>query len=79
MDFKCHSKGFGIILDSRELGKCLTQRSMTQLSFKNEHLDSTTDHALEGSKELLCYFSWHSYLHKFRIRYATETLISEIF
>lgn len=26
MDLKCHGKGFGITLDSGELGKCLTQK-----------------------------------------------------
>ena len=79
MDLKCHGKGFGITLDSGELGKCLTQRSMIQLSFKKEHLDSITDHGFEGSKELLCHFPWHSCLHKFRIHSPTENLISEIF
>lgn len=62
MDLKCHGKGFGITLDSGELGKCLTQRSMIQLSFKKEHLDSITDHGFEVKN---CYAIFHG-IHVYR-------------
>lgn len=56
MDLKPHGEGLGITLDGGELEKCLPQRSMIQLSFNKENLDSITDHGFEGSKELLMPF-----------------------